>query len=1210
MNCTYRSIWNDTTGTFVAASENAKSVGKKTSSGCSATGLGARFALQTLAVCVALSFGANVYALPTGGVVAAGAASISAGALGTTINQSTQNAAINWQSFNIASGESVRFNQPSSSSVILNRVLGADPSSILGSLSANGKVFLVNPNGILFGQGASVNVGGLVASTLNIADSDFMAGNYKFTGTGNGAVLNQGSINADGGYVALLGANVGNNGVISARLGSVALAAGNAMTLDIAGDGLLNVTVNQGAVNALVQNGGLIQADGGQVLLTAQSASSLLQSAVNNTGVIQAQTIENHNGTIKLMGDMQSGTVNVAGTLDASAPNGGDGGFIETSAARVKVADSAIITTQSVLGKTGTWLIDPVDFTIGTGLGDDITPAALAVLLASNVTIHTAAAAPNTPTDLYGVTAGAGDINVNNDVTWGAATTLTLDAVHNVNLNANITATTGNLVLKAGTDVNVNAMAGTGITMTTTGGNMTWTAGNDIWVKAGVVGGITATGTGANKANMTWTAGRDIKIDSAVTTTDANFTACCGRDIVITAAMTMTRGTGTLKAGNDGSGLGVAGVGGTVVFSGAGHYTVTGPLTDVGVYYTPTSYAVPHDYSGNFTLSGGATLATMTPHMLVFAKGNDKVYDGSTAATLSLKDTPVPSLGGVGTTVTLDPGIGASAIFDSANAAANIGITYSNYVLGGADAANFALWTACLPGAARTSATISPAPVVVLPDLTVFAIDKTKPYGQTMTLTEFRSVGLLGGETIGTVTLTSAGTPAAAAIGPYTITASNARDGTFTPGNYNISYVNGVLTVVPVALTITAANVSKIYGQTPTLSAFTAAGLVNGETVGSVTEISPGQPATAHVATYAITPSAATGGTFVPAHYTISYVNGVLTVVPTALTVTAANVAKSYGQTPTLSGFTTAGLINGDTVGSVTETSPGQLATAPVIGNPYAITPSAATGGTFVPADYTIGYVNGVLTVAPIPLTVTANDALKVYGQTITLAPTAFTTAGLVNGDTVTSVNEVSPGTVPTAPVLGSPYPITPSDAVGSYVPSNYTVNYVNGVLTVTPIPLLVTANDASKIYGNTPILSGFTSVGLVNNETIGSVTITSVGTPAAASASGSTYLITPSAATGGTFTPSNYVITYEGGALTVMPLQDKGTDATAILVRPWSPTVAVIRTPPELLTLAAPVPEIVPVIQAPVVVQEQAPVEQAPEIYVAPHRPRKQDRN
>src|SRR5476649_953510 len=326
MNRIYRSIWNDKTGTFVAASENAKNAGRKSSPGATAVecavARNSRFALRGLAVFLMLAFGSNVYALPTGGAVSGGSASIAGGAGKMTINQSSQNVAINWQGFSIGQGEAVQFVQPNSNSVALNRVLGSDPSSIFGSLSANGKVFLLNANGILFGKGAEVNVGGLVASTLNITDGDFMAGTYKFAGAGNGIILNQGSINADSGYVALLGATVSNQGVISAKLGTVVLAAGNAITLDVAGDGLLNVTVNQGAVNALVQNGGLIRADGGQVLLTAQSAGNLLQSAVNNTGVIQAQTVENHNGTIKLLGDRQSGSVNVSGTLDASAPNG------------------------------------------------------------------------------------------------------------------------------------------------------------------------------------------------------------------------------------------------------------------------------------------------------------------------------------------------------------------------------------------------------------------------------------------------------------------------------------------------------------------------------------------------------------------------------------------------------------------------------------------------------------------------------------------------------------------------------------------------------------------------------------------------------------------------------------------------------------------------------------------------------------------------
>jgi len=353
-------------------------------SGSTALAGAARLAMFGLAGSM-LAFATPSYALPVGGAVAAGTANLSQGANTLTVNQQSQNAVLNWQSFSIGQGEAVSFVQPSSSSVALNRVVGADPSSILGNLSANGKVFLVNPNGILFGTGAQVNVGGLVASTLNIQDADFMAGKYSFSGSG-GSVVNRGSINADGGYVALLGGTVSNQGLITADLGSVVLAAGTAMTLDVVGDGLLNITVDEGAVNALVENGGMIHAHGGKVVLTAQAAGQLLKTVVNNTGVIEAQTLQDRNGSISLLGDMQSGAVNVSGTLDASAPNGGDGGSIETSAATVNVADGAQITTVAASGVTGTWLIDPVDFTIAP-LGGNTSGATLSALLGTNSVI-------------------------------------------------------------------------------------------------------------------------------------------------------------------------------------------------------------------------------------------------------------------------------------------------------------------------------------------------------------------------------------------------------------------------------------------------------------------------------------------------------------------------------------------------------------------------------------------------------------------------------------------------------------------------------------------------------------------------------------------------------------------------------------------------------------------------------------------------------
>ncbi len=518
MNHIYCSVWNESTGTVTAVSEHAKRGGKKPSSRKNAV-VRPGFVLQTLSTALALTWGAAPHASPAGGTVVSGNASITTGDGTTTIQQTSQNAALNWQGFDIGATEAVRFIQPNANSIALNRVLGADPSTILGSLSANGKVFLINPNGILFGTGAQVNVGGLIASTRDVADADFAAGRYLFNGDSTGGVVNLGSIRADGGYVALLGATVSNEGVIAARLGSVALASGNVLTLDVAGDGLLNVTVDAGAVNALVQNGGLIQADGGQIMMTAHSASTLLQSAVNNTGVIQAQTVENRGGTIRLLGDMQGGDVNVAGTLDASAPAGGDGGFIDTSAAHVNIANDVKVTTAAQ-GLTGSWLIDPTDYTIAATAGN-ITGAALSSNLAStNVTILSSA----------GTSGTAGNVNVNDTVTW-SANTLTLNARNNININTVMNASgTANLALVYGqgavaagntSKINVNAPVNlpAGNHFSTLLGSNGSVVNYTVITSLGAAGSVTGTDLQGIAGNL---AGRYVlgsNIDAAVTST-------------------------------------------------------------------------------------------------------------------------------------------------------------------------------------------------------------------------------------------------------------------------------------------------------------------------------------------------------------------------------------------------------------------------------------------------------------------------------------------------------------------------------------------------------------------------------------------------------------------------------------------------------------------------------------------------------------------
>ncbi|MBN8968875.1 MAG: filamentous hemagglutinin N-terminal domain-containing protein [Rhizobiales bacterium] len=423
-----------------------------------------------------------VLAGPVGGTVVDGAAAISQAGTATNINQPTNKAIINWQGFSVGANESVNFYQPGASSVTLNRVIGNETSVINGAINANGQVFIVNSAGVLFGKGSQVNVGGLVVSTHDISNSDFMAGNYTFSGTSNAAVINQGRIRAhSGGYVALLGKTVSNDGVISARLGTVAMSAGERLTLNFEGNSLLDVTIDKGALNALVENKRAIIADGGRVILTARAADQLLAAQVNNTGIVQARTVAalkggsvatgrkgrrttpkvnpNPNpeadpadvpmaqGSIKIYA--YSGTANIAGTLDASAPKGGDGGFIETSGDVVNVADSAFVTTKAIDGRTGTWLIDPNDFTIAAS-GGNMTGAAVASALANNnYEIKTAT---------MGTPGGNGDIFVNDAITWSSNYTLTLTAERNVTINKAITAEglSAGLTLNAGNNININ----------------------------------------------------------------------------------------------------------------------------------------------------------------------------------------------------------------------------------------------------------------------------------------------------------------------------------------------------------------------------------------------------------------------------------------------------------------------------------------------------------------------------------------------------------------------------------------------------------------------------------------------------------------------------------------------------------------------------------------------------------------------------------
>jgi filamentous hemagglutinin family protein len=400
--------------------------------------------------------------LPTGGTVVTGQGHLQFGANALTIHQSSARLGIDWSSFSIGRDALVEFLQPGPASIALNRVVGHEATQIYGRLRANGQVFLTNPNGVLFAPGAKVDVGGLVASTLDMTQADFAAGRDRFSAVAGstGAVVNEGELVARaGGYLALFGQTVDNRGDLRVDTGSVVLASGRAATVSISGAGLISAVVEPGLAGAVL-NSGRIAADGGSVTLSASSAEALASSLVNNSGIVRANTIEQRGGEIwitgdrvvhsghlqadaaaggdagriTVKGDMKAGTLDFTGTASAKAVSG-QGGEIETSAAKVQIDGSVRVDTRGTGGRHGQWLIDPTNFTVADGSGPSTSSGIGANTLSANLdlgNVTLATAADGTE---------AGDLFVNAAVSWSADTRLTLTAHRHVEINAPITAT-------------------------------------------------------------------------------------------------------------------------------------------------------------------------------------------------------------------------------------------------------------------------------------------------------------------------------------------------------------------------------------------------------------------------------------------------------------------------------------------------------------------------------------------------------------------------------------------------------------------------------------------------------------------------------------------------------------------------------------------------------------------------------------------------
>jgi filamentous hemagglutinin family protein len=530
-----------------------------------------RTASKLFSFIASVLFSVNMaFALPTGQQVVNGQAAFNTQGGNLTITNSP-NAIINWQGFSINANEVVRFIQQSSASTVLNRVIGQDPSRILGLLQSNGRVFLINPNGILFGQGARIDVNGLVASTLNISNQDFLAGRYNFTaGAVAGSIQNQGTITTpEGGKVYLIAPDIENSGLINSPKGEVLLAAGHSVQLVDSLDPNIAVVVSapeNKAVNLgqiLAQSGkvgiygGLISQKG---LVNADSAvvgenGRIFFKASKDVTLDAGSVTSARGGTIKVLGDMENGTVRVSGALDASAPNGGDGGFIETSAAHVKVDDSARITTLALYGKAGFWLIDPTDYTIAAA-----DPANGSSYM-SNTTLSTNLDLGSIVIQTLVSGGGNGDIFVNDAISWTSNYGLTLSAYRNINVNANITATgnTAGLTLTPNTGLGSGSYSlNNGAKITLSGATPSLIIGGNAYTVINNVTALQAMGSGLS----------------------GNY--ALGSDIEASATSTWNSGAGFVPIGNNSTPF-------TGAFDGLGHTIsdlyISRPTTDyVGLF--------------------------------------------------------------------------------------------------------------------------------------------------------------------------------------------------------------------------------------------------------------------------------------------------------------------------------------------------------------------------------------------------------------------------------------------------------------------------------------------------------------------------------------------------------------------------------------------------------------------------------------------------
>ena len=1058
-----------------------------------------------------------------------------------TINQTSNRAVINWNTFDIGTNATVNFLQPSAASVVLNRVNAANPIQIFGSLDSNGVVYLINTSGMYFAPSANVNVGSILATTQQMDTLSFMNGGTTFRTTHKaGQLLSEGSIRTStGGYIALMAPEVQNSGVLIAEQGTIALVGGNqSVTLSLGPSSTLNnVTVAPSLIKNLIHNHFAAPGPDGSIVLSSQAVDRLRGSVINS-GTLEANGVTSSAGRIILKA---SNAIGLSGTLSASAANntsanggviyvavnpnnpsgtttinasmstlggglGANGGSIETSASNVLIGPYTNIRTTAAKGLPGTWIIDPNDFTIAAS-GGNITGATVSSNLAStDISILST----------QGTSGTSGNININDPVNWSSNHSLTLNAQNNIIINSPITATgsTAKLILQYGqsglnlgntsnylVNAPINLQAGNNFStqLGTDGAVISYvvlnslgafdsTNGVDLQGINGTLGGNFALGSNIVANTGGWNSGNGFTpIGSTAAPFTGNFDG-----LGHTIANLIINQPGTANMGLFGvtSGLNTIqniGLTGGNTIGGAG----TGGL--IG-------------YSGSSLVSNSYNTGTVTG-----AAGTGGLVGSSTAGNIA-NSYATGVISGAAGSGGLEGSVITGSITNSYATGNVSGAAGTGGLIGSSTSGNVtnSYATGNVNGAAGTGGLVG--------SITSGSITDSYAVGS---VSGGAGVGGIVGATSGAVNssvwnLTSG--PGSSVGGGLGLTTTQMQQQTnFAGWDFNNTWLLYPGLTFPLlksfmtSLIVTATSPTVQYDGHPFLGSLgvTYSTPATSNLLGAVTFIGPGVTAI-NIGTYPITPSGLYSN---QTGYIISYAGGNLTITQAPLRITGATTVGVYNASAQTNTFSTSGLLGSDTVTGVS----GQASGTNYSPTAYADTLSTAIGTGL--SNYSIAYTNGSLSIGRATLTVNgANNSAPYNSQLQTNSGAVYT--GQQGSDTFTISGYASA-------LNYSATPYADNLVVSGAALANYTVVYNNGSLSVGQATLSVMGSN------NTVQYNGFSqnNTGATYSGQIGGDTFVISGY-----ASGLNYSASPYAdhlvASGASL--SNYLAVYVNGSLSI----------------------------------------------------------------------------